>query len=64
MPGVMMGTVGYMSPEQVRGQEADPRSDLFVFGVILHELLNGSRPFQGESATEVLHAILKSEPTA
>src|SRR5262245_347060 len=62
LPGVMMGTVGYMSPEQVRGQEADPRSDLFVFGVILHEMLNGSSPFQGESATEVLHAILKAEP--
>ena len=62
VPGTIMGTVGYMSPEQVRGEEADSRSDLFVFGVILHEMLNGSRPFQGESATEVMHAILKLEP--
>jgi serine/threonine protein kinase/Tol biopolymer transport system component len=61
-PGVVLGTVGYMSPEQVRGQKADSRSDLFVFGVILHELLSGSRPFVGDSPAEVLHAILKSEP--
>lgn len=62
VPGTILGTVGYMSPEQVRGEEADARSDLFVFGVILHELLSGNRPFQGESAAEVLHAILKTDP--
>jgi len=62
MPGTVMGTVGYMSPEQVRGFEADHRSDIFVLGVILYEMLSGSRPFKGESSTEVLHGILKAEP--
>jgi Tol biopolymer transport system component len=62
MPGTIMGTVGYMSPEQVKGLEADHRSDIFVLGVILYEMLSGSRPFQGESAAEVLHQILKTEP--
>jgi serine/threonine protein kinase/Tol biopolymer transport system component len=60
--GVVMGTVGYMSPEQVRGQEADARSDIFAFGVILHEMLSGERPFHGASAIEVMNAILKEEP--
>src|SRR4030095_16006514 len=62
MPGTIMGTVGYMSPEQVKGLEADHRSDIFVLGVILYEMLSGSRPFQGESSAEVLHQILKTEP--
>ena len=57
-----MGTVGYMSPEQVRGQEADHRSDIFSFGVILYEMLRGRRTFTGESAIEVMNAILKEEP--
>src|SRR5215471_7995156 len=61
-PGTVMGTVGYMSPEQVRGQEADARADLFAFGVILYEMLGGRRPFTGESAIEVMNAILKGEP--
>src|SRR5262249_15428859 len=56
------GTVGYMSPEQVRGQEADHRSDIFSFGVILYEMLSGKRTFAGESAVEVMNAILKEEP--
>jgi len=60
-PGVIMGTVGYMSPEQVRGQEADHRSDIFAFGVILYEMLSGRRPFHGASAIEVITAILKEE---
>src|SRR5262245_23256445 len=61
-PGVVMGTVGYMSPEQVRGQETDQRSDIFAFGVILYEMLSGQRPFRGASAIEVMNAILKEEP--
>src|SRR5215813_4983458 len=61
-PGVIMGTVGYMSPEQVRGQETDHRSDIFSFGVILYEMLSGQRAFRGDSAIEVMNAILKEEP--
>jgi hypothetical protein len=61
-PGVVMGTVGYMSPEQVRGKEADPRSDIFSFGLVLYELLSGCRAFQGETAVEIMTAILKQEP--
>src|SRR5437016_10327956 len=53
-PGVVMGTVGYMSPEQVRGQEADHRSDIFAFGVILYEMLAGKQAFGGESAGEMM----------
>ena len=59
--GTVMGTVGYMSPEQVRGQDADYRSDIFSFGVILYEMLRGRRTFTGESAIEVMNAILKEE---
>ncbi|HEU0175536.1 MAG TPA: protein kinase [Blastocatellia bacterium] len=61
-PGVIMGTVGYMSPEQVRGQETDHRSDIFAFGVILYEMLTGQRAFHGDSAIEVMNAILKEDP--
>ncbi len=61
-PGVVMGTVGYMSPEQVRGQETDERSDIFALGVILYEMLSGKRTFPGESAVEVMNAILKEDP--
>src|SRR5262245_16812043 len=61
-PGTVMGTVGYMSPEQVRGQEADHRADIFSFGVILYEILSGRRAFSGESAVEVMNAILKEDP--
>jgi len=61
-PGVVMGTVGYMSPEQVRGQETDHRSDIFAFGVILYEMLSGERPFRGASTIEMMNAILKEEP--
>lgn len=57
-----MGTVGYMSPEQVRGQETDHRSDIFSFGLILYEMLAGRRAFQGESFAETMAAIVKEEP--
>jgi serine/threonine protein kinase len=61
-PGVVLGTIGYMAPEQVRGEESDHRSDIFAFGAILYESLSGQRPFIGETAVEVMHAILKAEP--
>ncbi len=60
--GVVLGTAGYMSPEQVRGQPADHRSDIFSFGAILHEMLTGRRAFEGESSVETMNAILKQEP--
>src|SRR6266702_4451696 len=61
-PGTVMGTVGYMSPEQVRGKQVDHRSDIFSFGAVLYEMLSGKRAFRGESAVETLNAILKDEP--
>jgi serine/threonine protein kinase/Tol biopolymer transport system component len=61
-PGVVLGTVGYMSPEQVRGQAVDARSDIFVLGAILYEMLSGQRAFKRDSGPETLTAILKEEP--
>ena len=61
-PGVVMGTVGYMSPEQVRGDIADHRSDIFSFGAVLYEMLGGKRAFAGDSSVETMTAILKAEP--
>ena len=61
-PGTILGTVGYMSPEQVRGQPADARSDVFAVGVTLYEMLAGRRAFQRESPAETMAAILKEEP--
>ncbi len=60
--GAVMGTVGYMAPEQVRGAEVDHRADIFAIGVTLYEMLCGQRAFTGESAVETLNAILTSEP--
>jgi eukaryotic-like serine/threonine-protein kinase len=59
--GVVMGTAGYMSPEQVRGKPADHRSDIFAFGAILYEMISGKRAFHGESAADTMSAILKEE---
>ncbi|MGA8149742.1 MAG: protein kinase [Terriglobales bacterium] len=61
-PGMVLGTIGYMSPEQVRGKPTDARSDIFSFGAILYEIVAGQRAFQGESAVETMNAILKAEP--
>jgi len=60
--GAILGTVGYLSPEQARGEVADERSDLFSFGCVLYEMLTGQRAFARPSAIETLHAILKDEP--
>ena len=60
--GTVLGTVGYMSPEQVRGLDVDHRSDIFSFGVVLYEMLTGRRAFKGDSAIETMNAILKEDP--
>src|ERR1035438_10149918 len=61
-PGMVMGTLGYMSPEQVKGKPADARSDIFSFGAILYEMLSGQRAFHRETAAETISAILREEP--
>ena len=61
-PGLVMGTVGYMSPEQVRGQTADHRADIFAFGAILYEMLTGKRAFQKPTSPETMTAILNEDP--
>jgi tetratricopeptide (TPR) repeat protein len=61
-PGMVMGTAGYMSPEQICGEEVDGRSDIFSFGVILYEMATGNRAFRGRNSIEMMSAVLKDEP--
>jgi serine/threonine protein kinase/WD40 repeat protein len=63
-PGILLGTVGYMSPEQVRGEPADNRSDIFAFGVVLYEMVTGKQTFHKGSSVETMSAILNEEPSS
>jgi dipeptidyl aminopeptidase/acylaminoacyl peptidase len=63
-PGVILGSLGYMAPEQVRGLEADARADLFAIGAILYEMLTGERAFPGDTAADAISAILREDPPA
>ena len=64
LPGVVLGTIGYMSPEQVRGVAADHRADIFALGAILYEMLSGKRAFTGDTPMDAMTAILKEDPPA
>jgi serine/threonine-protein kinase len=63
-PGTVLGTFGYMSPEQVRGEPADGRSDIFALGCVLYEMATGDRAFRGETGAETVAAVLRDEPAA
>ncbi len=63
-PGLIMGTVAYMSPEQARGQAVDSRTDLWSLGVVFHEMLTGESPFKGESVTDLVTSIIKHDPAS
>ena len=58
----MLGTFGYMAPEQVRGLDVDHRADMFAFGAVLYEMLSGKRAFKGETAADTMSAILAKDP--
>jgi eukaryotic-like serine/threonine-protein kinase len=60
----LIGTVAYMSPEQLRGKPVDHRSDIFSFGAILYEIMSGSRAFRGETEVDTMTAVLREEPAA
>ncbi|HEY7185623.1 MAG TPA: serine/threonine-protein kinase, partial [Vicinamibacterales bacterium] len=60
--GLILGTAAYMAPEQARGKEVDKRADIWAFGVVLYEMVTGRRPFDGEDASTVLAAVIKTEP--
>src|SRR5437667_9222372 len=62
MPGVILGTAAYMSPEQAKGKEVDRRADIWAFGVVLYEMLAGRRLFEGESISDTLSAVRTKEP--
>ena len=61
-PGAVMGTIGYMSPEQARGHPVDQRSDLFSLGTVIYEMISGRRPFEGKSSADEISAILREDP--
>jgi serine/threonine protein kinase len=62
MPGTLLGTPAYMSPEQVKGKDADPKSDIWAYGCVFYEMLTGTAAFGGETAGDVLAAVLRGEP--
>jgi TolB-like protein/Tfp pilus assembly protein PilF len=64
LPGVLVGSPGYMAPEQIRGEPVDARSDIFAAGILFFEMLAGRRPFTGRTLFEVLHAVLEEQPPA